>query len=163
MSLPSLVEGSRVASNEPEPMTRLILILAATLVPLGAQAGDAALGKKRATACQTCHGMDGLSKLPEAPNLAGQVEPYLVKALTEYREGKRQNEIMNVVAKELPTRISRTSRRIAGIQIDVLRRRHCDEAIQSAPPIRTSRAGLRGPRNDAGPIDDLNRPSSGRR
>ena len=70
-------------------MIRPLLVLTATLVPLSAQAGDATAGKKRATACQTCHGMDGLSKLPEAPNLAGQVEPYLVKALTEYRDGKR--------------------------------------------------------------------------
>ncbi|MFC6789541.1 c-type cytochrome [Methylobacterium komagatae] len=102
-------------------MTRLFLILAATLVPLTARAGDAAAGKKRATACQTCHGMDGLSKLPEAPNLAGQVEPYLVKALTEYRDGKRQNEIMNVVAKELSDAdIANLAAYYAGIQIDVL-------------------------------------------
>ena len=85
----------------PAPMTRLFLFLAAMLVPLAAQAGDAAAGKKRATACQTCHGMDGLSKMPEAPNIAGQVEPYLVKQLTDYRDGKRSNEIMNVVAKDL--------------------------------------------------------------
>ena len=69
-----------------------------------AQAGDAAAGRKRAAACQTCHGLDGLSKMPEAPNLAGQVEPYLVKALKEYRDGTRRNEIMNVVAKELTER-----------------------------------------------------------
>ncbi|MDQ0441042.1 cytochrome c553 [Methylobacterium persicinum] len=103
------------------PMTRLILILVATLVPLSAQAGDAAAGKKRATACQTCHGMDGLSKLPEAPNLAGQVEPYLVKQLTDYRDGKRQNEIMNVVAKELTDAdIANLAAYYSGIQIDVL-------------------------------------------
>ncbi|MGE8130185.1 c-type cytochrome [Methylobacterium sp. NPDC080182] len=102
-------------------MIRPLLLLVATLVPLSAQAGDAAAGKKRATACQTCHGMDGLSKLPEAPNLAGQVEPYLVKALTEYRDGKRQNEIMNVVAKELSDAdIANLAAYYAGIQIDVL-------------------------------------------
>ncbi len=103
------------------PMLRTLLFLAAALAPLTARAGDAALGKKRATACQTCHGMDGLSKLPEAPNLAGQVEPYLVKALTEYRDGKRENEIMNVVAKELSeTDIADLAAYYGGIQIDVL-------------------------------------------
>ncbi|KNY22983.1 cytochrome c [Methylobacterium sp. ARG-1] len=102
-------------------MIRPLLLLAATLVPLSVQAGDAALGRKKASACQTCHGMDGLSKLPEAPNLAGQVEPYLVKALTEYRDGKRQNEIMNVVAKELSdSDIANLAAYYAGIQIDVL-------------------------------------------
>jgi cytochrome c553 len=25
--------------------------------------------------CQTCHGLDGLSKLPEAPHLAGRRKP----------------------------------------------------------------------------------------
>jgi cytochrome c553 len=102
-------------------MIRALLLLAATLVALSAQAGDAALGRKKASVCQTCHGMDGLSKLPEAPNLAGQVEPYLVKALSEYRDGKRQNEIMNVVAKELSDAdIANLAAYYSGIQIDVL-------------------------------------------
>ena len=101
-------------------MIRSFLSVALILLPLSAQAGDAALGRKRATACQACHGMDGLSKLPEAPNLAGQVEPYLVKALTDYREGKRENEIMNVVAKELSDAdIANLAAYYGGIQIDV--------------------------------------------
>ena len=86
-----------------------------------AEAGDAAAGRKRAVACQTCHGMDGLSKLPEAPNLAGQVEPYLVKALNEYRDGTRRNEIMNVVAKELSDAdIANLAAYYGGLQIEVL-------------------------------------------
>ena len=64
-------------------------------------AGDIAAGRKKALQCQTCHGMDGLSKLPEAPHLAGQPEPYLIKSLDEYRKGVRQNEMMSIVAKEL--------------------------------------------------------------
>ena len=102
-------------------MLRTLLVLAVVLAPLSAQARDAAAGKKRATACQTCHGMDGLSKLPEAPNIAGQVEPYLVKALTEYRDGKRENEIMNVVAKELSDAdIANLAAYYGGIQIEVV-------------------------------------------
>lgn len=102
-------------------MIRTFLTAALILLPLSAQAGDAALGKKRATACQTCHGMDGLSKLPEAPNLAGQVEPYLVKALTEYRDGKRENAIMNVVAKELSDDdVANLAAYYGAIQIDVI-------------------------------------------
>lgn len=86
-----------------------------------ARAGDAKAGRKAASACQTCHGMDGLSKLPEAPNLAGQVEPYLVKVLTEYRDGKRSNEIMNVVAKGLSDdEIANLAAYYGGIPIDVL-------------------------------------------
>jgi cytochrome c553 len=45
--------------------------------------------------------MDGLSKLPEAPNLAGQPEPYLAAQLKAYRAGGRVNEFMNTMAKTL--------------------------------------------------------------
>lgn len=78
-----------------------LCLLLVALAPTISEAGDAAAGRKRASACQTCHGMDGLSKLPEAPNLAGQVEAYFAKALGEYRDGTRRNEVMNVVAKDL--------------------------------------------------------------
>jgi cytochrome c553 len=81
----------------------LLVVLAA--VPLIAStpvaAGDAAAGRRKAIACQACHGLDGLSKLPEAPHLAGQPERYLVKSLDEYRSGARSNEMMSIVAKML--------------------------------------------------------------
>jgi cytochrome c553 len=64
-------------------------------------AGDAAAGKRKALQCQTCHGLDGMSKLPEAPNLGGQPEPYLVKALNDYRQGARKNDMMSLVAPAL--------------------------------------------------------------
>ena len=100
-------------------LAALALIL--SLAPALAQAGDAAAGRKRATACQTCHGMDGLSKLPEAPNLAGQVEVYLVKALTEYRDGTRQNPVMSVVAKDLSDAdIANLAAYYGGLQIEVI-------------------------------------------
>ncbi len=51
--------------------------------------------------CQTCHGLDGKAKIPEAPNLAGQSEIYLVKALKDYRYGARKNDMMSLVAPTL--------------------------------------------------------------
>ena len=51
--------------------------------------------------CQTCHGLDGRAKIPEAPNLAGQSDVYLVKALKDYRSGARKNEMMALVAPTL--------------------------------------------------------------
>jgi cytochrome c553 len=78
------------------------LAAAAFLLCAPAHAGDAAAGKAKAsTMCAVCHGNDGLSQHPEAPNLAGQVEMYLTKSLEEFRSGKRQNEMMTVVAKDL--------------------------------------------------------------
>jgi len=64
-------------------------------------AGDIAAGRRKALQCQTCHGLDGLSKLPEAPSLAGQPEPYLIKSLNDYRSGARQHDMMTLVVKPL--------------------------------------------------------------
>ena len=66
-----------------------------------AAAGDAVAGRKKAVQCATCHGLDGKAKLPEAPNLAGQSEQYLVIALNDYKSGERKNEMMSLVAPTL--------------------------------------------------------------
>ena len=82
-----------------------IPVLASVLVAFTSHsvfaAGDVAAGRQKALQCQTCHGLDGLSKLPEAPHLAGQPEAYLVKSLNDYRQGVRKNEMMSVVAPAL--------------------------------------------------------------
>ncbi len=63
---------------------------------------DAAAGKNRAMmACAVCHGQQGLSTIPNAPHLAGQPKIYLVEQLRNYRSGKRQHEVMSVIAKPL--------------------------------------------------------------
>jgi cytochrome c553 len=48
--------------------------------------------------CVACHGEDGRSRTPAAPHIGGQVEPYLVWALTQYREGRREGDVMTTVA-----------------------------------------------------------------
>jgi cytochrome c553 len=60
--------------------------------------GDVAAGHKKAAQCQNCHGLDGKATIPEAPNLAGQSEIYLLKALGDYKSGARKNEMMSVIA-----------------------------------------------------------------
>jgi len=65
-------------------------------------ADDAAEGRAKAeTACALCHGHNGMATLPNAPNLAGQQAIYLNEQLRNYRSGKRQNEVMNMIAKQL--------------------------------------------------------------
>jgi cytochrome c553 len=64
-------------------------------------AQDVSAGRKKAIACQACHGMDGIAKLPEAPNLAAQPAVYLERELRAYRSGARQNAVMSVAAKTL--------------------------------------------------------------
>ncbi len=65
------------------------------------QAGDVKAGRTKALMCQACHGLDGLSKVPDAPNIAGQTEPYLVAQLQAFKTGMRKNDAMSVVAPSL--------------------------------------------------------------
>jgi cytochrome c553 len=78
-----------------------LLLGAMTLSAGVAHAGDPAAGKAKAGMCATCHGPLGLSQLPNAPHLAGQPAIYLVEQLKNYRSGRRQNEVMGVIAKPL--------------------------------------------------------------
>ena len=64
-------------------------------------AGDVKAGRAKAMACQACHGLDGLAKTPDAPNIAGQTEPYLLTQLQAYKSGARKNDAMSVVAPAL--------------------------------------------------------------
>jgi cytochrome c553 len=62
---------------------------------------------KEATACTACHGATGLGVDapldPKPPVLAGQHASYLEQALIDYRNGRRQNAVMDSMAKLLTT------------------------------------------------------------
>mgnify|MGYP001568907285 CR=1 FL=1 len=82
------------------------LILAAALLALGGNgyaAGNAANGKALSEkVCAACHGLDGAKPVaPENPVLAGQYSDYLVKALSDYKSGKRANPVMKAFADQL--------------------------------------------------------------
>ncbi len=47
-----------------------------------------------AVTCAGCHGADGTSVAPNFPNLAGQQKKYLLREMTDYRDGKRVSELM---------------------------------------------------------------------
>jgi cytochrome c553 len=82
-----------------------IIVMAAALVLAGAvQAkGNAEAGKQKAAqVCAACHGAEGNRPAgPENPILAGQHYDYLVKALKDYKSGKRNNPIMKGFAATL--------------------------------------------------------------
>ena len=73
------------------------------LVPALAQAddGNPVAGRKKALQCQACHGMDGIAKIPEASNLAGQSTIYLTASLDAYKTGTRHNDMMSTIAPTL--------------------------------------------------------------
>ena len=66
-----------------------------------AAASDLTAGASVAQSCMMCHGEKGLSTMAGTPSLAGQPDLYLANQLRAFREGKRHNEVMNVIAKPL--------------------------------------------------------------
>ena len=53
--------------------------------------------------CSACHGTDGNSAIALNPKLAGQHPEYLLKQLTNFKEGKRVNVVMSGIAGALST------------------------------------------------------------
>jgi len=53
--------------------------------------------------CERCHGIDGNSRDPRFPMLAGQDETYLAKALKAYSSGERKHSAMHAMADPLST------------------------------------------------------------
>jgi cytochrome c553 len=91
--------ASGTTANRRAALALSLLLAAGIGTPV--LAGDAMAGRAKALACQACHGLDGVSKVPDAPNLAGQVEGYLVTQLRAFKSGARKSEAMSVVAATL--------------------------------------------------------------
>ncbi len=87
----------------------LIVVAGLALASEAGARGNAEAGKVKAEkgvggqpACATCHGPTGAKPVaPDQPILAGQYYDYLVKALSDYKTGKRANAIMKVIATPL--------------------------------------------------------------
>ena len=86
-------------------MKNWLAISITLLVSIGAQqahaAGDPVAGKEKAAQCAACHGADGNSLNPEWPKLAGQHADYLVKQLSYFEKGERENVTMKPMASVL--------------------------------------------------------------
>lgn len=104
------------------PFAVAVSIVIALAAP-PATGGDRAAGRQRAEACVPCHGANGVSAMPDAPNLAGQPEVYLATQLREFRSGRRPSEVMVVIAKPLTDR-----------EIDDLAAWYAAIAIEATPP-----------------------------
>ena len=92
-----------MSSNErlQHTLRGLVAIAAASILASQASA-DAALGKAKVQAvCAVCHGIDGVGKNPDVPNLAGESQQYIQKQLKAFRSGERHHEQMSIIAKGL--------------------------------------------------------------
>lgn len=61
---------------------------------------DAARGQALSQKCTSCHGVNGISKQPMWPTLAGLSKDYLAKAMKSYK-AERKNGMMNNIARNL--------------------------------------------------------------
>ena len=85
-------------------MKSLFLFIPILMLCIGATAhaaGDVEAGEKKAERCAACHGSDGIGIAEAFPNLAGQKAGYLIKAMKDFREGRRKDPIMELEAKKL--------------------------------------------------------------
>jgi cytochrome c553 len=69
--------------------------------PAPAKADPAKGGEISAQVCGACHTADGSRGIPTNPILQGQHPEYLVKQLTEFKSGARDNAIMKGMASTL--------------------------------------------------------------
>jgi cytochrome c553 len=77
-------------------ITALYHIIAAALLAVAPgvsaqQFGDPVAGKEKAALCAGCHGQDGNSASADFPRLAGQYAPYIVKQISDFQRGRRNN------------------------------------------------------------------------
>lgn len=82
-------------------MKQVVVLLFGILLAAPSVAGDAAAGKSKSAVCSACHGANGISAIPNYPNLAGQKEAYLFKQMKAFKDGTRKDAVMAPMAKPL--------------------------------------------------------------
>ena len=82
-------------------MNKLIIFCLSLCLSPVLVAADIANGKALSAQCSACHGKDGLSRDPEAPNLAGLSALYIEKSLVDYQKGARHDRRMSLIAQGL--------------------------------------------------------------
>lgn len=87
---PSPVTYAAPPAAPPEPEVKVAEVATGPLDP-----------RETIRQCSTCHGVDGIARIPTAPNIAGSSRQYLETQLKAFRSGKRENEVMSVIAEDL--------------------------------------------------------------
>jgi cytochrome c553 len=87
---------SRIVVAEIFRMRRVFLILAGLTC-----AASAAAQADPISGCAPCHGLDGIGRDAETPNLAGQNELYLLNQLKAFRAGRRAHQEMQYMSRHM--------------------------------------------------------------
>jgi cytochrome c553 len=78
-----------------------LLTVVALFATTAHAAPDVAQGEKKAAVCVSCHGINGNTSDPAVPSLAAQTPLYIYYQLLQFREGRRNNDLMNPFAAKL--------------------------------------------------------------
>lgn len=81
--------------------TTIFLLFGVHALADGLVPGSAEAGKAKSITCAACHGADGNSVNPAWPSIAGQHATYLVDQLRAFKQGSRNNVLMNAQAMAL--------------------------------------------------------------
>ena len=77
----------------------LVILAGGSQQATGPSSSAVAVDTARIQLCNACHDVDGgISAGPEFPNIAGQQETYLLKAVQRYKQGLRDSETMQLIA-----------------------------------------------------------------
>jgi len=110
-SMMGYLDGSRshrlmkkLAGNLDEATIRDMGVFYAVQEPSRTQTqgeGDVNVGRRISEGCASCHGSNGNANKPNMPSLAGQDAKYFIKAMKQYKDGKRQHVKMFDAVKQL--------------------------------------------------------------
>lgn len=78
-----------------------VLYLSALLITTSTALAQTPAAPPKAAVCMACHGPQGNPSLPGIPALAGQTSRYIYLQLRDFQEGRRSNEQMGPVVKDL--------------------------------------------------------------
>ncbi|MEZ5670574.1 MAG: cytochrome c [Alphaproteobacteria bacterium] len=103
----------------------LLLLLAAAPAAFVAgpalATGDIEAGRQVASVCGVCHGLDGIAKVPDAPNIGGESTFYLERQLELFRSGERTHQQMSIIAQGLSDEdIANVAAYYSAIEIEVV-------------------------------------------
>ncbi len=76
-------------------------VSAAAAASTASAAGAAVYAERFGAVCAACHGANGRSEMVGTPVLAGQYPLYVITQLYLFREGRRKNEAMIALAKQM--------------------------------------------------------------
>jgi len=92
--------GSSIKEEEIEQLAAYFAMQAPLKLSLQGK-GDAKAGEQAAAGCAGCHSINGNALNPNIPSLAGQPAEYLIKAIKDYRDGRREDAMMTAAVSNM--------------------------------------------------------------